>query len=94
MTEESKKKVAQKDGTINPILAGIAGAVAGGVAVGAAVVLSDKDNRKKISEMLNTTKDEVLETVNAVKSDPAIGNVGHKAQKAVKDLQHDVAAKI
>ena len=48
----------EKDG-VNPIVAGVTGAVIGAVA-GAAVVLNDKKNREKVKEVLSNVKNQVV----------------------------------
>ena len=69
MTDIQKKNTTEEKGTINPIVAGIAGAVAGGIAVVTAVIMSDKKNQKKVGDALKNAKTTVTEKVDEVVKD-------------------------
>lgn len=53
--------------SVSPVAAGIAGIVAGGVAVAAAVVLSDKNNRKKVKNVLVEGKKKAAGYIDSLK---------------------------
>lgn len=67
MTDVHQKKAAKNASTVNPIVAGIAGAIAGGAAVAAAVVMSDKKNQKKVKDAWVGAKEKVEKVVNDAK---------------------------
>lgn len=87
MTDIQQKKEMKKAGTVNPIVAGIAGVIAGGAAVAAAVVLHDKKNQKKIKDAFVSVKEKVTEIADAVKSQPVIEKTTHKAEEVIKILK-------
>jgi hypothetical protein len=70
MKDSQKTIDAKKAGTVNSIVAGVAGVVAGGIAVAAAVVMSDKKNQKKVSDVLVGAKEKVAELLDTVHSQP------------------------
>lgn len=72
MIDSKKTKDAKKAGTVNSIVAGVAGVVAGGMAVAAAVVMSDKKNQKKVNDVLVGAKEKVTEIVSAIKTQPIV----------------------
>lgn len=63
MADVQKKKGLSSVQAVSPIVAGIAGIVAGGAAVAAAVVMSDKNNQKKVKEALVGAKEKVSKLV-------------------------------
>jgi hypothetical protein len=83
MTDSKKTIDAKKAGTVNSIVAGVAGVVAGGMAVAAAVVMSDKKNQKKVSDVLVGAKEKVTEFVNAIKSQPVVEKIVAKVESKV-----------
>jgi len=68
MTDIHHKKEEQNENTVNTIMAGIAGAVAGGIAVAAAVVMSDKNNQKKVTDALVGAKEKVTKRIDTITS--------------------------
>ncbi len=55
------KKQDQRTGGLNPVAAAVTGAIIGaGVAVAGAVALSDKNNRKKVKEVLTNVRDQAI----------------------------------
>jgi hypothetical protein len=67
MTDSQKTIDAKKAGTVNSIVAGVAGVVAGGMAVAAAVVMSDKKNQKKVKDAWAGAKEKVEKVTNDTK---------------------------
>jgi len=63
MTDNNQKQQDDQRGGINPIVAGVTGAIVGAVAVGVAgaAVLADDDNRKKAEEVIDEVKDNVAD---------------------------------
>ncbi len=59
MTDQ--KKQADQNSGVNPIVAGVVGAIVGAAAVGiaGAAVLTNDDSRKKVEEVIDTAKDKV-----------------------------------
>lgn len=57
----------KKTMAVNPVLAGIAGAVAGGVAVAAAMSLNTKENKQKVTTAVDTTKAKIADVAGDVK---------------------------
>jgi hypothetical protein len=66
MTDIHQKKEVKTTNVVNPIIAGIAGAVAGGVAVAAAIVMSDKKNQKKVAGALVDAKEKITQKIEEV----------------------------
>lgn len=62
MTDTQLKKDTNTK-VVNPLVAGIAGAVIGGAAVAASMVMSDKKNRDKVGKVLMDKKSEVKDKV-------------------------------
>ncbi len=83
--------MASGKGVINPIVAGVAGAAVGAsVGVAASAALSNKDNRKKVSEVINTVRKQavqVMENMNAQ------GNI-EEGKKVAKKVIGDTTKKI
>ncbi|MFA5828790.1 MAG: hypothetical protein WC841_05550 [Candidatus Shapirobacteria bacterium] len=67
MTDVQKKREVKNTNGVNPIVAGIAGAVVGGVAVATSMVMSNKKNRDKIKAGLASAKDKTVEYLDEVK---------------------------
>ncbi len=57
----------KKTMAVNPVLAGIAGAVAGGVAVAAAMSLNTKENKQKVTTAVDSTKAKIADVAGDVK---------------------------
>lgn len=70
MTDSKNTIDAKKAGTVNSIVAGVAGVIAGGAAVAAAVVMSDKKNQKKVGNMMVGVKEKVTDYIDSVKAQP------------------------
>jgi hypothetical protein len=68
MTDVHKKKETKSANTVNPLVAGIAGAVAGGMAVAAAVVMSDKKNQEKVKDAFIGAKEKVTGYIDTIKT--------------------------
>lgn len=83
---------AKKDGThsVNPIVAGIAGAVVGGAAVAAAVVMSDKKNQKKVGDAVDAAKEKISAIAETIKSQPIV----EKGTKKVEEIATEVKKKL
>jgi hypothetical protein len=70
MTDQ-KKQTKGKDG-VNPVVAGVTGAVIGvGIAVAgaAAVVLNDKKSRDQVKKVLSSVKDQALDYIEDIQKD-------------------------
>jgi len=67
MTVTQPKKEVKNRNRVNPIVAGIAGAVVGGVAVATSMVMSNKKNRDKIKAGLTKVKNQTLDKKAEVK---------------------------
>ncbi|MFA4827408.1 MAG: hypothetical protein WC596_04140 [Candidatus Shapirobacteria bacterium] len=67
MTVTQPKKEVKNANRVNPIVAGIAGAVVGGVAVATSMVMSNKKNRDKIKAGLTKVKNQTLDKKAEVK---------------------------
>lgn len=89
MADIHKKTEIKKVNTMNPIVAGIAGAVAGGMAVAAAVLMSDKKNQKKVRDAFADAKDKVTDYVDTIrsKSEPIIEKGTKKLNKVVEAIK-------
>jgi translation elongation factor EF-1beta len=81
----SKNKQDVKDNNVSSVVAGVTGAAIGfGIAaVGAAVVLNDKDNRKKVKNALTNIKDQAMSYVQDVQK---------KTDKKEKDIADKLAS--
>ena len=70
MIDRRKKKQDNKN-RIGSVVAGVAGAaVIAGVAVAATVALKDEKTRKKVKKVLINVKDQTVDYVDALKTDP------------------------
>ena len=67
MTDIQKKADAKHAEAIHTVVAGIAGVIAGGVAVAAAVVMSDKENQKKVHDAVEQGGHKLQEVAGEVK---------------------------
>lgn len=67
--------------SVNPIAAGIAGAVAGGAAVASAFIMSDKKNQKKVKDVLANVKDQAVDYLEDM-------------QKKAQNIKGDMKSKI
>ena len=77
-------KVKQKEG-INPIMAGITGAVVGaGVAVAASKVLKKEKTRKKVKDVLSNVKDQTIGYVQNFNTTSNNAKDAKKTKKVVK----------
>lgn len=94
MTDIHQKKVTKNESTINPIAAGIAGAIAGGAAVAAAVIMSDKKNQKKVGNALVSAKEKVTDFVDSIKSQPVIVKSAKKLEDVVSDTKQKIEDRI
>lgn len=72
MTDTHTKKEIKAASAGKAIAAGVAGILAGGLAVGAAVLMSDKKNQKKVSDVLVGAKEKVTEFLDTVHPQPAV----------------------
>jgi len=88
MTELQKKKEVKKSNTVNPIMAGIAGAMVGGVAVATSMVMSNKKNRDKLKAKLTEAKNQTTEYLDDVKKQALVkkSEVKEKVIQEVKKL--------
>lgn len=67
MFDHIAKKFAKKQG-INPLAAGVVGAVAGAAAVGAATALSNEETRKKLEDTVISLKNQAVTAFHDLKS--------------------------
>jgi len=68
MTEKKKIKHEEKSNGVNPVTAGVVGAVVGaGIAIAGAVALSDEENRDKVKAVLADVKEKAANYVEEVK---------------------------
>ena len=67
MTDIQKKADAKHAEAIHSVVAGIAGVIAGGVAVAAAVAMSDKENQKKVHDVVEDGGHKLQAVVSDVK---------------------------
>lgn len=81
MSDQNKKKPVENKGGINPVVAGVAGAIIGAGAAAAAIVLSDEEKRKQLGNSLNEVKDKAEELV-------------EDAQKGVQDKKEEIEKKL
>lgn len=65
----NQKKQNKPDAGINPLVAGVAGAVVGaGIAVAGAMALKNEKNRAKVMGTLNNVKDQALNLVEDIQN--------------------------
>ncbi|MEK7451112.1 MAG: hypothetical protein AAB662_04210 [Patescibacteria group bacterium] len=93
MTSPNQKQRDDQKGGINPIVAGVTGAVVGAAAVGiaGAAVLANDDNRKQVENFIDTAKDKVEEM--KVNVEEKIAGAQEKVNEviaSVKDSTQDV----
>lgn len=81
MPDQSKKKQDGGKGGINPVVAGVAGAVIGAGVAAAAIVLSDEEKRKQLGNSLNEVKDKAEDLI-------------EDAQKGIQDKKEEVEKKL
>lgn len=90
MTDTMKKKTME----VNPIVAGIAGAVAGGLAVAAAMTINTKENKEKVADAIDTAKANVADAVEKIKSQPVVQKSAHTVANAAGDVKKKIEATI
>ncbi len=90
MTDTMKKKAMD----VNPIVAGIAGAVAGGLAVAAAMTINTKENKEKVADAIDTAKENVAGVVEKIKSQPVVQKSAHTVANAAGDVKKKIEANI
>lgn len=76
---------------INPVAAGIVGAVVGAAGTAAAMALSDKQTRDKVGNKIKELKDEGMRTYSEVKKRATKGLTDTKEK--VKDVSEDIPQK-
>lgn len=74
-----------KKDMINPAAAGVVGAVIGAAGVAAAMVLSNKETRQKVSQKLTQVKDQSMKTYQQLRK-KSLG-VTHKLKSSGRDAQ-------
>lgn len=94
MKAVQQKKVEVSSNSVNPIVAGIAGAIAGGVAVATALVMSDKKNQKKAKDVLDGAKTKVTKYIDSIKSQPTIKKGTETIAGVVKNIQQKIEDKV
>lgn len=68
MTESNQNKKNEGNSNVNPVIAGVTGAIIGAsVAVAGSVVLSDKKNRNKVVKVLQNVKEQAVGYVGDLK---------------------------
>jgi hypothetical protein len=88
MTDTKKTMV------VNPVVAGIAGAVAGGIAVAAAMSLNTKENKQKVNKAIDTAKATVAGAVENIKSQPVVQKSAHTVANAAGEVKKKIEATI
>ena len=84
MIDRSKKKQDNKN-RIGSVVAGVAGAVViAGVAVATTVALKDEKTRKKVKKVLINVKDQTVDYVDALKTDPNAIKGTHAIKKIAR----------
>ena len=86
MTEMQKKKETKNPNTVNPVVAGIAGAVVGGVAVATSMVMSNKKNRDVLKAKLTEAKNQTTEYLDDVKKQ-ALAKKGEVKEKVIEGVK-------
>ncbi len=72
----------------NPVVAGMAGAVAGaGVAVAATMTLKNPEGRKKVRKVLSNVRDQAMDYVSNMRSQPKVSNGVSKVKKVMRDAK-------
>lgn len=86
MFDENKKEKDKKGG-VNPIMAGVTGAVVGaGVAVAASQALKDKKNRDRVKKTLTDVKDQTMEYVQNFRTDSEVKEKTKELKKVAKKV--------
>ncbi len=93
MTESHLKKEVKSANAGNSIAAGIAGVIAGGAAVAAAVVMSDKENQKKVKDALVGAKEKSTEYLDAMRSQPIVEKSAKRLEKVADETKQKIADK-
>jgi len=88
MSDTHQKKQEEPKNIVNPVLAGIAGAVAGGVAVASAIALSDKKTQKQVKQVLTNAKDKAIGYMENMQNQAQdkMGEVKKQVKKAANSL--------
>lgn len=79
--------------SVNPLVAGIAGAVVGGAAVAAAIVMGDKKNQKKVGEVIDSAKENISKFAGSVASHPVVEKSTKKVEEVVQNVKEKIDAK-
>lgn len=87
---DAHQKTKGSTNSVNPVVAGIAGAVAGGMAVAAAVVMNNKKNQKKVTEALSGVKDTVTGYMEKLTSQPIVEKSTQKLEKVARDTKQKI----
>lgn len=87
MKTTHKKKQNNKN-TIGSVVAGVAGAAAiAGVTVAATMALKDKKSREKVKKMLISVKDQTIDYVETLKTEPNAGEGTSMTKKIAADTK-------
>lgn len=87
MKTTHKKKQNNKN-TIGSVVTGVAGAAAiAGVTVAATMALKDKKSREKVKKMLINVKDQAIDYVETLKTEPKAGEGTRMTKKIATDTK-------
>lgn len=88
MTSHNQKQQDDQKGGVNPIVAGVTGAVVGAAAVGiaGAAVLANDDGRKQVEKAIDTAKDKVEEMKGNIEE--KIASAQEKVNEAISSVKN------
>jgi hypothetical protein len=80
------KKSNQTSGSVNPVVAGMAGAVVAGVAVAGAMAMANKDNQDKVNDVVSNVKADIENKKSIVDKAAKLGGIAKNAVNEVKNI--------
>jgi len=90
MAIKHQKKQDENKNIIGSVVAGVAGAVA----VAATMALKDEKTRKKLKKVLINVKDQAIDRVETLKTEPTTGEESNKIKKIATDTKKVVKKRI
>lgn len=93
MSKQDKKKA------INPLVAGVTGAIVGGVAAATAITLSNEKNREKIKDAFSGAKDKAMGYVEDLRDkkdemQEKFANGAERVKETAKDIKESVRSTV